>query len=194
MTKRAVLAVIAAILVGAMHPAWSGALVNGSFEQEGETPDRAAGWARWGDWLNRETSWRPTRSGKCLLAYHHGRIRKSDSSGLWQDVREVPRGAPVTFSVYASADQAENGKEDFAAVELRLETTLYGEQSTVASHKWSREAIETNGRWSRLAVHGVAPTELLRVLIIVYPGAGGTTRGGAVKFDEARLDIGLLEP
>ncbi len=164
-------------------------LKNGSFEEQGDAPDRAANWSRWGNWFNRETSWKPTRSGKCLLGYHHWRIEKPDSSGVWQDVGPVVPGTEAIFSVYVSADAVEEGTQGFEAVELRLETTVYGEQSTLASRRWPREAIETNGRWSRLAVRSVVPTDALRVLIIVHPGQGPKKRSGAVKFDEARLDL-----
>src|ERR1700693_2229715 len=33
------------------------ALVNPSFEDPGNAPDRAAGWGRWGQWMNREEGW-----------------------------------------------------------------------------------------------------------------------------------------
>lgn len=168
-------------------------LRNGSFEEQGESPDRAAAWSRWGDWFNRETSWKPTRSGRCLLAYHHWRIEKLDSSGVWQDAADAPRGWEAIFSVYATADVPEDDQEGFEAVELRLETTLYGEQSTIVSRRWPRDAIETQGGWSRLMVRSVVPSEILRALIIVYPGPGRKPRGGAVKFDEARLEFVPLD-
>lgn len=180
---------VVAVMMWASVSLSAAMLRNGSFEEQGEAPDRAAAWSRWGDWINRETSWKPTRSGRCLLGYHHWRIEKADSSGVWQDVSDAPRGHEAVFSVYATADVPESDQESFEAVELRLETTLYREQSTIASRRWSREAIETDGRWSRLVIRSVVPSESLRVLIIVYPGPGRKPRGGAVKFDEARLEF-----
>jgi hypothetical protein len=179
---------------------WSTAMVaaaglrNGSFEEQGEAPDRAAAWSRWGDWFNRETSWKPTRTGKCLLAYHHWQIQKTDSSGVWQDIADVPRGAEAVFSVYATADKVGQGEQAFQAVELRMETTMYGEQSTIISRRWGRDAIETDGCWSRLQVRSVLPTDHVRVLIIVYPAEGSAPRGGAVKFDDARFEVAPRRP
>jgi hypothetical protein len=41
-------------------------LANPSFGDAGDTPDRAAGWNRWGDWFNREEGWTPVRSGSTM--------------------------------------------------------------------------------------------------------------------------------
>ena len=38
-------------------------LVNPSFEDSGDAADRAAGWGRWGQWMNREEGWTPVHSG-----------------------------------------------------------------------------------------------------------------------------------
>ena len=39
-------------------------LINGSFEEGGTPSDTAVGWTRWGEWINRETDWKPVRTGQ----------------------------------------------------------------------------------------------------------------------------------
>jgi len=74
-------------------------LENESFEELGDSFDKASGWNRWGDWINREDSWTPTHDGTCILAYHHWQIETEDSSGFWQDAKNIRPGKMYTFSV-----------------------------------------------------------------------------------------------
>jgi hypothetical protein len=171
-------------------PLVSGAMLkNGSFEEQGQESDRAEHWSRWGDWINRECSWAPTRDGACLTGYHHWQIEGKGNSGIWQDVVGVEAGAQVTFSVYANADRAEAGAQDFESVELRIETTIHGEQSVVASRRWPADAIATGSDWSRLFITTTIPKNPVRVVVIVTPGQGEKPRGGALKLDQAELAV-----
>lgn len=164
-------------------------LVNGSFEEQGETPDRAKGWSRWGNEIRRVTDARLCRHGKCVMEYHGWRLKNTGSSGIWQDINGIIPGALVEFSIYATSDTAGEDRDSSEFIELRIETTMYGEQSTVASRTWPVSAIETDGRWSRLAIQTVAPTDLLRVLVIMNSSSNGKGKGETLKLDEARLDI-----
>ncbi len=159
-------------------------MVNPSFEDEGEQGDLAAGWLRWGDWMNREAAWTPVKDGSCIIGYHHWQIEKTDNSGLYQDMK-VTAGQPYTFTVYANADKPADAKTA-ENVELRLETTVNDQQSTVASKTYNLSDLATGSDWSKLQVSGTAPNDTLRVLIIVTPAKEGP-RGGAVKFDDASL-------
>lgn len=177
------LVLIASAPVVAQQPASAPVLINPSFEdpEEAEDPqcDRAQGWGRWGHWINRETGWSPTRSGDCLLGYHHWQIPEKDTSGVYQDIENVAAGAAVTFSVHAFKDEGTNAEQ----VELRLEPA--GGGPTLASKTYRMSNIAA-GFWKRLDVAGRAPKPGIRVLIIVMPRAE-TPRGGAIKFDEAEL-------
>jgi hypothetical protein len=166
----------------------AGLLKNGSFEQPGDSGDRAAHWGWWGDWFNRETDWRPTRNGKCLAGYHHWQIETDKDSGLYQDVEGLEPGKPYSFSVWACADAVEEGKQPAKEVELRMEVPLYEGQTTVASRRFKVAHLAESGRWSRLRLTTTAPSDRMRVLLVVYPAEGDSPRGGAVKFDQAVLE------
>ena len=162
-------------------------LENPSFEMEGaEGADRALGWERWGDWMNRETGWTPVKDGSCIIGYHHWQIEKPDDSGLYQDVK-VEAGKKYAFSIYANADVATD-RPNADTIELRLESTMNGEQSTLASKTFSFGDLAKGTDWSKLQVEAVSPGDTLRVLVIIKPFAQGP-RGGAVKMDEAALEI-----
>lgn len=182
---RHVLAAAVALLLG-LVPLEAADLVNASFEEQGEHSDLAAGWSRWGDWINREAGWEPVHDGACIMGYHHWQIEGSGNSGLWQDV-EVEAGKGYTFSIFANVDPAEDDKVGPESVEVRLETTLYGEQSTVQSRTYPVKDLARDGSWSLLEVSATAPTDLLRVLVVMTPGKDNKPRGGALKFDDARL-------
>jgi hypothetical protein len=162
-------------------------LVNASFETAGEQEDLAQGWSRWGDWMNRESVWTPVRDGTCLIGYHHWQIEKSDNSGLYQDTK-VTAGQNYTFSIYANADVSADSK-NAETVELRLESTVDGKQSTLASKMYNLADIATGTDWSKLQISAVAPNDSLRVLVIVNPSKEGP-RGGALKFDASELTAG----
>jgi hypothetical protein len=162
-------------------------LVNPSFEDPGDAPDRAAGWSRWGDWFNREESWTPVHSGHCILGYHHWEIPSARDSGVYQDVAGVVTGASYTFGIYVSVDKAKNPSKDAVGIELRLESTVDGSQQTVAS-KLYRVADLPPEDWQKLTVSGSANSGTLRVLVIVTPAPVDGTRGGALRFDDAFLE------
>ena len=158
-------------------------LRNPSFEDP-ENPDdilsdRAAAWGRWGHWINRETSWSPTRSGDCLLGYHHFRIETPDTSGVYQDVPDIPEGTSCTFTVHACKDAG----TDFESIEVRLEPFDGG--ATLASASFDRNAFRP-GTWAPLFVSATNPTRGVRALIVITPRKDGK-REGAVKFDDAEL-------
>ncbi len=160
-------------------------LRNPSFE-EPDNPDdilsdHAAAWGRWGHWINRETSWSPTRSGDCLLGYHHFRIETPDTSGVYQDVPDIPEETKCTFTVYACKDPGSN----FKSIEVRLEPFDGG--ATLASASFDRNAFQP-GVWIPLTVSASNPTRGIRTLIILTPREDGQ-REGAVKFDDAELKL-----
>lgn len=160
-------------------------LVNPSFEESAKADDPkadlAAGWGRWGHWINRETGWSPTRSGDCIIGYHHWEIPEKDSSGIYQDLADVPAGCDVTFSVYAYVDE----KTDAEHIELRLEPKDGGK--TLASQKYELRTLAP-AMWQNIEVSGTTVEPGLRVLIIITPREAGP-RTGAIKFDDAELLI-----
>jgi hypothetical protein len=162
-------------------------LRNGSFEDaEAELDnaygDLAAHWGRWGNWMNRETAWRPTHQGKSIIGYHHWQIEGGDSSGIYQDIAGTPAGSEFTFSVFASKDSGTNAEE----IELRLEKP--DGAGTIVSQVFPVQEIK-GGKWTKLSVTGTIPGEGVRVLVIVKPRADGE-RKGAIKFDDATLEVG----
>jgi hypothetical protein len=157
---------------------------NASFEDADESSDNAYGdlaafWGRWGHWMNRETGWKPVRTGKCLMGYHHWQIEEDETSGAYQDIDGVPSGQAYTFKIWAMKDK----DSDVENIELRLE--LLGGVSTVASKNYKLSDLNGND-WTELSVNGTPETEGLRVLVVVTPKKGGD-RHGALKFDDATL-------
>jgi len=173
----------------ALFTGWSGSvaaqLVNPSFEDSNDEDDMmsdvADHWERWGSWINRETGWSPTRDGDCLLGYHHWRIEGPDTSGVYQDVADVPANSECEFSVYAMRDNDTN----IESVELRLEAFEGGEP--FASETFSLNRIGKN-KWKKISVSGMPLADGVRVLIVVTPKEKGE-RAGAVKFDDAELEF-----
>ena len=181
MKSRAV--VIALLMMAAVS---AGAqLVNSSFENAGAQEDLAQDWSRWGDWMNRESTWTPVKDGVCIIGYHHWQIEKSDNSGLYQDMK-VEAGKNFTFSIYANADKPTDSSKIAESVELRIESTVSGTQATVASKTYNLADIASGTDWSKLQVSGVAPNDTLRVLVVINPAKEGP-RGGALKLDAAEL-------
>ena len=164
-------------------------LRNASFEdaqQPGPSEDQAANWNRWGDWLNRETGWTPVRDGKAILAYHHWRIEKPESAGVWQDVDGLEPGREYTFTAWANRDAGDEGGTP-NDVELRLEAPQAdGTLLTLATRAYPAEDLATGGDWSRLSVSAPARGTAMRVLLIVNP-ADEAPRAGALKFDSLSL-------
>jgi len=163
-------------------------LINPSFEEQGETTDRAAGWSRWGDWFNREEGWTPVRNGHCILGYHHWEIPSARDSGVFQDVAGVVKGTSYTFGIYVSVDKAKYPSKDAVSIELRLESTVGGSQQIVASKLYKVADLPPDD-WQKLTVSGFANSGTLRVLVIVTPSPVDGTRGGALRFDDAFLEL-----
>jgi hypothetical protein len=162
-------------------------LRNPSFESPGDSTDLAAGWNRWGDWLNREEGWTPTHSGKCLLGYHHWQIPDAKDSGVYQDVVGAKKDGAYEFGIHANLDKAKDSTRDPLTIELRLEATVDDHQQTLAS-KLYRVADLKPGHWEKLTVTGKTTNDTLRVLVIVTPSADDASRGGAIRFDDAFLN------
>ncbi len=162
-------------------------LKNPSYEDIGSSPDTASGWNRWGQWLNREDSWSPTHGGTCLIGYHHWQIENDQNSGIWQDVTTVKAGQKFKFSVFVSADTPDSGNAA-AKVELRLETIRNGKEVQIESATTPVTDLEKTPGWHELSVSGTTPDNNVRVLVVVTPAASAP-RGGAVKIDDARLEL-----
>jgi hypothetical protein len=179
------------ILLGLLAPFAAGAgqnlLQNPSFEEKGEQNDLARYWNRWGQWINRETGWVPTHNGSCLLGYHHWQIEDSQNSGVWQDIAQVKAGQRFKFSACVMADKPDKGAP-FQKLELRLEATRDGRQVTIASVTYTADELPAGNTWHEISVTGTTPENNLRVLIVLTPASQGP-RGGAVKIDDAALEL-----
>jgi hypothetical protein len=161
-------------------------LVNPSFEDPGDAPDRAAGWSRWGNWFNREDSWSPVRSGRCILGYHHWQIPDANDSGVYQDVTNAIKGTAYTFGIFANVDKARPPMRDALTIELRLESLVEGQPQRIGSKLYNVADLVPD-RWEKLTVAGTPVNDSLRVLVIVKPSPTNGTRGGAIRFDDAFL-------
>ncbi len=164
-------------------------LVNPSFEDPGDSADRAAGWGRWGQWFNREDSWSPVRTGRCILGYHHWQIPDAKDSGVFQDVQGAVKGTSYTFGIYVNLDKAKDASQDALNIELRLESVIDGQPKTLASKVYKVADLKPD-EWEQLTVAGAPENDTLRVLVIVTPSPVDGTRGGAIRFDDASLDFG----
>lgn len=163
-------------------------LLNASFEdpelqQENPWGDIAAHWGRWGNWMNRETVWEPTHTGKCLMGYHHWQVEEDSVSGFFQDVPAIPPNTPCTFTIHAFRDEETNAE----SIELRMEKL--GGFDQIASRVFKLEEIRKNG-WGPLSISGATLGEGVRVLVAVKPKPGSDRRG-AIKFDDAELRFEL---
>lgn len=162
-------------------------LQNPSFEMEGpQGTDRALSWERWGDWMNRETGWTPTKDGSCIIGYHHWQIEKAEDSGLYQDVK-VEAGKKYSFSIFANADAATD-RPNPDSIELRIESTVNEQQTTLATRTYTFADIAKGTDWSQLQVEALSPGDTIRVLVVIKPFAQGP-RGGAIKMDLAALTL-----
>ena len=159
-------------------------LINPSFEdaeteQENRWGDLAAGWKRWGNWVNREKQWTPTRSGNCLMGYHHWRIEENGTSGFYQDVQDIQEGSLCSFSIFAFIDENTNAE----SIELRIERM--GGFESIASRVYPLSEIRRNG-WGLISVSGTTKGDGARFLVIITPKQT-PGRQGAIKFDDAEL-------
>lgn len=179
-------ALLLAFMVTGMAFGAENLLKNPSFEEVGEAPDRAAYWNRWGDWMNREDSWTPTRSGKAMIGYHHWQIAGKDNSGLWQDA-PAKKGQRYTFSIYVTRDEQKDAKAP-REVEIALEATVDGGQMTIVTKKVPGSEIAIAPQWSKLQVTGMAAGETIRALVRITPSEEGP-RGGSIKMDDAEVVV-----
>jgi hypothetical protein len=163
-------------------------LVNPSFETPGDSADTAAGWGRWGDWFNREDSWTPVLTGHCILGYQHWQIANAKDSGVFQDVQGAVKGTSYTFGIFVNPDKAKAPSQDALKIELRLESIVDGQPKTVASKVYYVADLKAD-EWKLLTVAGAPENDTLRVLVIVTPSPVDGTRGGAIRFDDASLDL-----
>lgn len=184
--RTAVATMVVVVLWGSAPAARAQDLLNPSFEDpETEAPnpwnDLAAHWGRWGNWMNRESAWLPTRTGSSMLGYHHWEIKEDNSSGAYQDIINTTPNANYTFSVYAYKDTGTN----LEYVELRIEK-LDGKDVIASKVYWNPE-LKT-AEWQLLTVTGMNTEPGLRVVIVIKPKQGGS-RQGCIKFDDASLQI-----
>jgi hypothetical protein len=171
-------AVLATFAMGA-EPA----LQNPSFEEAMDpvnyTCDIAKNWTRWGHWINRETGWQPTKSGECLIGYHHWEINGTENSGLSQLVTGVKKDMSYTFSIFVFVDKDTNAE----SIQLRLSD---GKQD-IADQQFEIKPM-VRGEWTSLSVTGKALSEKMWVNIIVEPMKNVVNqwdRKGAIKLDDA---------
>jgi hypothetical protein len=162
-------------------------LVNPSFEDPGDATDRAAGWGRWGQWMNREDQWTPVRSGRCILGYHHWQVSDAKDSGIYQDVEYVVKGMTYKFGIYINLDKAQKPSQNARTVELRLESIVEGQPQAVASKAYKVDDLIAD-QWQKLTVSGTPVADTLRVLVIIAPSPQDGTRGGALRMDDAFLE------
>lgn len=160
-------------------------LANGSFEEQASRSDLAANWNRWGQWMNRETTWLPTHSGSAEIGYHHWQINSNDKSGWWQDV-SVDAGKRYTFSIYGQRDIPSPGQTEARTLELRMESVMEDGEVTLNSQTIDISQLAVGKEWTHLSVSGTANAPRLRVLMVISPAVDGP-RGGAVKLDDAAL-------
>lgn len=162
-------------------------LQNGSFEQQ--TDDAIAGWSQWGGWFGRQDGWTPVRDGQAILAYEHYQVSGSDNSGVWQDI-QTSKGTTVKFTVHANVDKGQSGNHLPKQVELKLESPLPdGKTVTLAKKTFEASHLADGDKWSLLSVEGTALSEKVRCLIIVDPSDQQEQRDGALKFDQASVEL-----
>jgi hypothetical protein len=73
-------------------------------------------------------------------------------------------------------------------IELRLESTVDGQQQIVASKLYKVGNLTPN-QWEKLTVSGAPVNDSLRALVIVKPSPQNGTRGGAIRFDDAFFEL-----
>jgi hypothetical protein len=178
--------VLSALLVatlGTFAAAAEPVLQNPSFEDSMDpvnwTCDIAKNWTRWGHWMNRETGWKPTKSGECLIGYHHWEINGTENSGLSQLVTGVAKGMSYTFSIFAFVDKDTNAE----AIRLRLSD---GKQD-IAEQDLDLKSL-VRDEWTILSVTGTAISDKMWVNVIVEPlkrVQNQWDRKGAIKLDDA---------
>lgn len=159
-------------------------LKNASFEipldPENWACDQPAHWIRWGNWMNRETGWAPTKTGECLIGFHHFRLKGEDNAGFYQDVREVQQAHQYSFSIFAWLDKDTNAEE------IHLMVASYHGGSVIIDSVYKINKLPQD-QWVRLSTTFRTPNDGARVMVFVEPRKGGKFLKGAVKFDDASL-------
>jgi len=74
-------------------------------------------------------------------------------------------------------------------VELRLEYSQNGSQEILAKKRVLLKDFPNAGEWHSVVVEGVACTDGIRAVIAITPSLDEIPRAGAVKFDDALLEI-----
>lgn len=184
--KDVVVIVLSALFAAALATFAMGAepaLQNPSFEEAMDpvnyTCDIAKNWTRWGHWMNRETGWQPTKSGECLIGYHHWEINGTENSGLSQLVAGLRKDVSYTFSIFAFIDKDTNVE----SIQLRLSD---GKQD-IADQAYDIKSM-VRGEWTSLSVTGKALSDKMWVNVIVEPMKkvqNQWDRKGAIKLDDA---------
>jgi hypothetical protein len=179
----AILALLAAVLAAPTAARAEPLLQNASFEEPLDpvnfTCDMAKGWPRYGHWMNRETGWRPTKSGDCLIGYHHWEINGTENSGISQSITDVLPGKEYTFSIHAFLDPDTNAE----SILLRL-----SDGKDILAEQLYGIATLVKKEWTTLSVSGKAKSQKLFVNVIVQPlrkVQNQWDRKGAIKFDDA---------
>lgn len=146
--------------------------------------DQAAGWRRWGAWVNRHLSgpgWE-ARTGDGLVAYHHWQSDTADA-GWYQDVSNLVGGVVYRFSVYVLWEPTCNASN----VELSVENPEDGQLLGV--NRFVREDFRPH--WTPAWVHARIPAgqTAARFRIRCVHGFGGETApaAGCIKFDDASV-------
>jgi hypothetical protein len=188
--KDVVVIILSALFAAALASFAMGAepaLQNPSFEDAMDpvnyTCDIAKNWTRWGHWMNRETGWKPTKSGECLIGYHHWEINGTENSGLSQLITGVRKDTSYTFSIFAFVDKDTNTE----SIQLRLSD---GKQD-IADESFDIKSM-VRGEWTLLAVTGKARSDKMWVNVIVEPlkkVQNQWDRKGAIKLDDADFHV-----
>lgn len=148
-------------------------LENGSFSSNGGS--LPAGWSGWG-------------SASCngsAVSWALGR-----GAGIWQDVVVEP-GQRYIFAINARRGGAADDqlRSNSSSVELRLESSIAGEQVTVNSQSLKAANLTAGTAWTRLSVSGTAASDKLRVLVVGSSSADADADagGGTVQWSNASL-------
>lgn len=177
----------ALLLAGFAAAASAGTIRNPSFEEPADTNRadcaQAADWETSGTWWRRETGWQPRHWGPCMMAYHHWRVTEPAPSGFHQDVSGIPPNTSVRFSIFVSSDADAN----FQTLEIRIEPQ--GGGAPLAAQVLTTKSLKDTD-WRQVSVATITPPSgAIRVAVLVSPAAGHPRRG-AIRFDDASLDIG----
>lgn len=162
-------------------------LLNPSFELPGDVLRKespaARHWTCWGPWMRRETGWAPRHWGPCMIGYHHWRVTEDAPSGFYQDLPDLPGGTGIVFTIYVFKDEASNAR----TIEMKITPASGG--NALASRVYRAEDLPAN-EWTELHVAGVTRSHSgARLAVSVTPGPDGAPRDGALKFDDAAIEI-----